>query len=136
MQYWLVKSEPSVYGWADFLREGRAVWSGVRNFQARNHLQSMKLGDRVLFYHSQTTKDIVGVAEVVATAYADPTIPEDPRWVVVDLVPVAPLAVPVTLAQIKADAVLKTMGLVTQSRLSVMPVSEGQFLRVMELSNQ
>lgn len=134
MRYWLVKSEPSVYAWADFLREGRAVWSGVRNFQARNHLQQMRVGDRVFFYHSQTTKDIVGIAEVVATAYPDPTIPDDPRWVVVDLVPVAPLVVPVTLAQIKVDAVLKTMGLVTQSRLSVMPLDEGQFLRVMELS--
>lgn len=133
MQRWLVKSEPEVYGWTQFVAEGRTYWSGVRNAQARNALAAMKVGDRVLYYHSNEGKEVVGVAEVVREAYPDPTAPEDPRWVVVDLVPVAPLPRPVPLAAFKADPVLAETALVRQSRLSVMPISEAAWARVMAL---
>lgn len=134
MAYWLVKSEPDVYSWADLQKDGRTVWTGVRNFQARNNLAAMKREDQVFFYHSQSTKDIVGVAKVVRESYPDPTSPEDARWVVVDLEPLSPLKKPVTLAQFKADPLLQAAALVTHSRLSVQPITEEQYLRVIELS--
>jgi predicted RNA-binding protein with PUA-like domain len=93
--YWLVKSEPSVYPWSKFVAEGRAVWDGVRNFEARNNLRAMKTGDLALFYHSNEGKSVVGIARVTREAYADPTTDGD--WSVVDLEPVKPLARPVTL---------------------------------------
>jgi predicted RNA-binding protein with PUA-like domain len=133
MNYWLVKSEPDVYSWSTLQKEGRTFWSGVRNYQARNNLAAMKSGDKVLFYHSQSTKDVVGVAEVVGESYPDPTSPDDPRWLVVDLSPSFSLLSPVTLSQFKADDLLKESALVKQSRLSVMPLTEAQYLRVLEL---
>lgn len=134
MAYWLVKSEPDVYSWSDLQKDGSTVWTGVRNFQARNNLAAMKLEDQVFFYHSQSTKDIVGVARVVRESYPDPTSPDDTRWVVVDLAPVTALPKPVTLTQFKADPLLKGAALVTQSRLSVQPITEEQYRRVMELA--
>ncbi|MBC8111619.1 MAG: EVE domain-containing protein [Verrucomicrobia bacterium] len=122
MNYWLVKSEPFKYSWQQFEEDGRTFWDGVRNFQARNSLKAMNLDDQVLFYHSNEDRAIVGIAQVVKTAYQDPST-EDPNWVVVDLVPLEKLAKPVTLAQIKADARLENNALVKQSRLSVMPIS-------------
>lgn len=130
---WLVKTEPESYSWATFLREGRAAWTGVRNFQARNNLRAMKRGDRVLFYHSVSDKQVVGVARVEKEAYPDPTAKEG-DWACVDLVPAKALKQPVSLDVIKADKVLKEMLLVTHSRLSVMGLTEAQFKHVLKLA--
>lgn len=130
--HWLVKQEPTDYAWSTFVRDGRTAWTGVRNFAARIHLRAMKKGDLVLFYHSGENKEVVGMARVARAAYADPTATEG-DWSCVDLAPVKPLARPVTLAQVKADKILQGMELVRQSRLSVMPVTEAQFARVLEL---
>jgi predicted RNA-binding protein with PUA-like domain len=132
MQYWLVKQEPEGYSWTDFEQDGRTSWTGVRNFQARNNLRAMKKDDLVLFYHSVTEKQIVGIARVAKEAYADPTAKEG-DWSAVDLVPDRILNQPVTLEAIKADKMLKEMKLVRQSRLSVTPVSRAQFERVLKL---
>lgn len=132
--HWLVKQEPSDYAWETFVAEGRAAWTGVRNFQARNHLRAMRPGDRVFYYHSGEGREIVGLASVAAGAYPDPTAPDgEGDWSCVDLVPAAPLAAPVTLTMIKADPVLRDLALVRQSRLSVMPVTPLQADRILEL---
>jgi predicted RNA-binding protein with PUA-like domain len=133
MNYWLTKSEPETYSWADLLKERKTAWTGVRNFQARNNLRAMQVGDRVFFYHSGETKEIVGVAKVVKAAYPDPTAKEG-DWVCVDLGPVKPLARTVSLGAVKADKQLKEMVLVKNSRLSVQPVTAEQFNRVLELA--
>jgi predicted RNA-binding protein with PUA-like domain len=132
MNYWLVKSEPESYAWATFVKDKRAAWTGVRNFQARNNLRAMKRGDRVLFYHSVSDKRIVGLARVDKEAYPDTTA-EEGDWSCVDLVPMKPLPSPVTLEQIKSDKALGEMPLVKQSRLSVTPLSAEQFHRVLLL---
>jgi predicted RNA-binding protein with PUA-like domain len=132
MQYWLVKQEPEDYSWSDLEKDGRTVWTGVRNFQARNNLRSMTKGDLVLFYHSVTEKQVVGVAKVEKEAYPDPTADEG-DWSVVDLVPDKALKAPVTLETIKSDSSLKDMKLVRQTRLSVTPVSAAQFKRILKL---
>jgi predicted RNA-binding protein with PUA-like domain len=134
MNHWLVKTEPESYSWADFLKEGRTVWTGVRNFLARNNLRAMKKGDFVLFYHSVSEKQIVGVAKVSKEAYADPTAKEG-DWSCVELVPVKTLAQPVPLAAVKSDPLLKDMLLVRQSRLSVTPLTAPQFTRLLALAN-
>ena len=134
MNYWLVKSEPFKYSWEKFNKEGRAVWDGVRNFQARNNLRDMKEGDLVLFYHSNDGKNVVGIAKVVKEFYQDPTT-EDKNWVVVDLVPFESLKTPVTLEQIKADERLKNVSLVKQGRLSVMGLKAEEFDRIVELGS-
>lgn len=131
--YWLVKQEPEAYSWAQFVKDGQAAWTGVRNFQARNNLRAMKKGDLVLYYHSVSEKQAVGLAQVRKEAYADPTAKEG-DWVAVDLTPVRPLAKPVTLETIKTDGILKEMLLVRNSRLSVSPLNEKQFQRLMELA--
>lgn len=131
-QYWLVKSEPETYSWDDFVRERRTAWTGVRNFAARIHLKAMHPGDRVFFYHSGEGKAVVGLAQVAKAAFPDPTADEG-EWVAVELTPVQPFAQPVTLAQIKADATLKLMELVRQSRLSVSPVRPAEFARLKKL---
>jgi predicted RNA-binding protein with PUA-like domain len=133
MTYWLVKQEPEDYSWSDFLKDGKTAWTGVRSFAARKHLRSMKAGDPVFFYHSGESKSVVGLARVAREGYPDPTAGEE-EWTAVDLVPIKPLAKPVTLSQIKADNALKEMVLLKQSRLSVMPVTDGQFKRLLELS--
>lgn len=134
MNYWLMKSEPDVFG-IDHLaaRPGRTEhWDGVRNYQARNNLQAMKRGDLVLYYHSGGQKAIVGIAKVVAAAHPDSTS-DDARWVAVDLAPVKALAEPVSLSRVKEDAALAGMPLVSHGRLSVMPVTAAHFRRVLEL---
>jgi len=131
-QYWLVKQEPDAYAWSALVADGQTAWTGVRNFQARNNLRAMKAGDFVLYYHSNIGKEIVGVAKVVRAAYADPTA-EEGDWSCVDLAPAKPLKQPVTLEQLKADAATKDMPLIRQSRLSVMPIGEMVFRRVLEL---
>ncbi len=133
MPTWLVKSEPDVYAFDQLVAEQRTFWSGVRNAQARNNLAAMKTGERVLYYHSNEGREIVGIATVLAEHYPDPTSPDDPRWVVVDLGPVARLARPVTLGQCKDDPILRETALVRQGRLSVMPVTDAQYARVLEL---
>jgi predicted RNA-binding protein with PUA-like domain len=135
MQYWMVKQEPEDYSWTDLVREGRTAWTGVRNFQARNSLREMRPGDLVLFYHSVTDKQVVGVARVVKAAYADPSAEQgEGDWSSVDLAPVQELNCPVTLAAIKAEKTLSEIPLLKQSRLSVMPLSKVQFDRLMKLS--
>ncbi len=131
-QYWLVKQEPDAYAWSALVADGQTAWTGVRNFQARNNLRAMKAGDFVLYYHSNIGKEIVGVAKVVRKAYADPTADEG-DWSCVDLAPAKPLKQPVTLEQLKADTATKDMPLIRQSRLSVMPIGETVFRRVLEL---
>src|SRR5213593_1831888 len=131
--YWLVKQEPEAYSWTNFLADGKAAWTGVRNFQARNYLRGMRRGDLVVFYHSGASKAAVGLARVETEAYLDPTASEG-DWSCVDLVPVKALNTPVGLEAIKADEVLQGMLLVRQSRLSVMPLTESQFKRLLELA--
>ncbi|GAA3954525.1 EVE domain-containing protein [Hymenobacter algoricola] len=135
MNYWLVKSEPGAYSWADFTRDGGTDWTGVRNFQARNYLQQMHPGDLVLFYHSVTDKTVVGIARVAAAAAADATAETGSGWVAVALRPQQPLPRPVSLAQIKQDARLTQIGLLRQSRLSVMPLRPEEFDTILELGS-
>jgi len=132
VQYWLVKQEPEAYSWSDLLKDGRTAWTGVRNFQARNNLRAMAKNDPVLFYHSVSEKQVVGVAQVTKEAYTDPTA-EEGDWSCVDLSPVRTLEKPVTLAQIKADKVLRNIALVKQSRLSVATLTSEQFERILAL---
>lgn len=134
MNHWLVKSEPVKYSWEQFEKDGNAVWDGVRNYQARNNLQAMKKGELVMFYHSNEGMCVVGIAKVVKEFYPDPTI-DDPRWVVVDLAPHKKLKKPVTLETIKADETLQNVGLIRQSRLSVMPLTKDEFDRILKLGS-
>ena len=133
MKYWLVKQEPSAYGWNDFLSDNGTAWTGVRNFQARNNLKEMRKGDRVLFYHSVTEKAVVGIAEVAKEAYPDPTASEG-DWVCVDLVPVKALNRPVTLDEVKANKELADMVLLRNSRLSVQPLTKTEFQHIITLA--
>jgi predicted RNA-binding protein with PUA-like domain len=135
MNYWLVKQEPDSYSWSNFVKDGKAAWTGVRNFAARLNLRAMKKGDQVFYYHSNVGKEIVGVARVTKEAYADPTATEG-DWVCVDLAPVKPLKKPIGLDVVKADKLLKNMKLVKISRLSVSPVTKEEFDRVIELSGK
>jgi len=124
--FWLVKQEPSDYSWSDFVKDGSTSWTGVRNFAARNNLRRMAKGDQVLFYHSGEDKAVVGIARVTRTAYRDTTAKEG-DWSAVDLAPVKPLPKTVTLAEIKSKPQLKSVALVRQSRLSVMPLGTREF---------
>jgi predicted RNA-binding protein with PUA-like domain len=132
MNYWLVKQEPEAYSWSTFVKDGHAAWTGVRNFQARNNLRAMKKGDLVCYYHSVSEKQVVGIARVVREAYPDATA-EEGDWSCVDLAPVQPLKQPVTLEQIKADKLLKSIPLVKQSRLSVTPLASAEFTQLLKL---
>ncbi len=134
MNHWLVKSEPHKYSWEKFNQDGRTFWDGVRNYQARNNLREMKVGDLVLFYHSNEGKEVVGIAKVAKESYQDPTT-SDPNWVVVDLEPVENLKTPVTLETIKADPKLKDIQLIRQGRLSVISLKREEFDRILELAN-
>lgn len=135
MNYWLVKSEPSEYSWQQFVKDGRTHWDGVRNYQARNNLKAMKVGDLVLFYHSVKAKEVIGIARVVRAYYPDPTTDDD-RWVVTDMVPEEELAKPVHLDRIKKDPRLENIALVRQARLSVMPLKREEFDAIVEMGNQ
>ncbi|EFH12230.1 EVE domain-containing protein [Pseudoroseomonas cervicalis] len=123
MAYWLVKSEPDAFSWQQQVENGVEPWTGVRNAQAAKNLRAMRLGDRAFFYHSNVGKEIVGVVEVAREAYPDPT-EESGRWACVDMRAVGPMPRPVTLAEIKTVPELAGIGLIRQSRLSVMPVSD------------
>ena len=135
MNYWLVKSEPSEYGWEDLFSKGEDIWDGIRNYQARNFLKEMKTGDLVLFYHSGKNKEIVGVAKVSEEAFPDLEEGEDKGWVAVKIKPHQKLKSPVTLDQIKSDDLLSTLHLVKQSRLSTMPVEKIQFDHIIKLGS-
>jgi predicted RNA-binding protein with PUA-like domain len=151
--FWLVKQEPSTYSWSDFVKEGETVWTGVRNFAARNNLRRMHKGDDVLFYHSggpssprrvfdrtgssataqEQTKSVVGIAKVTRQAYRDPTGPKEEDWSAVDLAPVRALKRSVALAEIKSTKSLKDIALVRQSRLSVMPLGRKEFETILKM---
>lgn len=133
-KYWLVKQEPEAYAWDQFVADGVTDWSGVRNYQARNNLRAMKMGDQVLYYHSVTGKCVMGIAEVVKEHYPDTTA-EKGDWSAVDLSPVKPLKHPVSLAQIKEDPDLSEVALVRHSRLSVMPLTSAEFKRIVKLGS-
>jgi predicted RNA-binding protein with PUA-like domain len=131
-QYWLMKSEPSKYSFAQLLRDGSTMWDGVRNFEARNNLRAMQPGDLVLFYHSNEGKSVVGVARIKRGAYVDPTAPEE-DWSVVDVEPVVSLKAPVTLEAIRGETELSEIALLKRSRLSVVPVSKPDFDRILKM---
>ena len=130
MAYWLMKSEPSSYSWADLIRDGGTMWDGVRNNAARLHLRAMKAGDEALFYQSMEDRSVVGIMRI--TGSGEPDGP-DGSWVKVPVKPVSPLANPVTLASIKAEPKLAKMELTRQSRLSVAPVREEEWKLVLEM---
>ena len=131
--HWLVKSEPESYSWADLVKDRQSAWTGVRNYQARNNLRAMKKGDLVVFYHSVSDKQAVGLARVTKEAYPDPTAKEG-DWSAVEIAPFKALAKPVSLDTIKADKALSEMLLVRNSRISVSPVTDAQFARLMALA--
>jgi predicted RNA-binding protein with PUA-like domain len=127
-----VKSDPEDYGWADLARDGRADWTGVRNFAARGHLNAMRVGDRVLVYESGGPKAVAGIAEVTRAAFPAATA-DEPGWVAVELKAIAALKRPVTLAEIKATPALAQMALLRLARLSVQPVTRAEFERVVKM---
>ena len=131
MARWLMKSEPESYSWADLVRDGGTEWDGVRNNAARVHLKAMRQGDEAFFYHSMSDKAVVGIMRVTRGAEPDPKAPE---WVRVQVEPVKPLAKPVTLAEIKAEPALAKMELIRQSRLSVAPVRDEEWAKVLEMA--
>ena len=130
--FWIIKQEPSQYNWKQFEKDRETYWDGVRNYQARNNLKNMKKGDTLLFYHSVVGKEIVGIAEVTREAYPDPTT-DDERWVVVDLKPIKPFKVPLTLEEIKTHKELSEIALIKQARLSVMPITKKEFQILLKL---
>jgi predicted RNA-binding protein with PUA-like domain len=135
MAYWLVKSEPSVYSWEQFVKEKETCWSGIRNYAARLHLRNMKKGDLVLYYHSNEGTEIVGIAKISKEAYQDPTT-EDDRWSAVDIKAFKKLKKPVSLEQIKKDKRLANMALVRIGRLSTQPVTDDEWKIIMEMAGE
>jgi predicted RNA-binding protein with PUA-like domain len=127
-----MKSEPNKYSYDDLVKDGSTYWDGVRNFEARNNLAAMKLGDLVLYYHSVVGKEVVGIAKVTKESYPDPTADDD-TWVVVEVDPVVAFKEPVTLAQIKADPALASIALIRRSRLSVVPIEKAEFQHILKL---
>ncbi|MBW4889347.1 EVE domain-containing protein [Mucilaginibacter sp. HMF5004] len=134
MNYWLVKSEPHKYSWEKFNKDGRTHWDGVRNYTARNNMRDMRLGDLVMFYHSNEGKEVVGIAKVVKESYQDPTT-DDTAWLVVEIAPVEALKKPVTLAQIKAEPSLSEIQILKQGRLSVTSLKKEEFDKILEMSS-
>ena len=132
-KFWLVKQEPSAYSWANFVADGKTPWTGVRNYTARNNLRSMRKGDAVLFYHSVSEKAVVGIAKVIREAHPDPTATEG-DWSTVDLAPEKPLPRPVTLDEIKRNPRLKEIALLRLSRLSVQPLTSGEFQEILRMA--
>lgn len=135
MNHWLFKSEPSTWSWDQQVAKGDAgeEWDGVRNYQARNFMRMMKVGDRGFFYHSQTEKAVVGIVEVITEAHPDSTT-DDERWECVDIKAIGPVQTPVTLEMVKADPRLEEMALIRNSRLSVQPVTEAEWAVVCEMA--
>ncbi len=135
MAYWLMKSEPDAYGWADLIREGEGTWDGVRNHRAANNLRAMQVGDQAFFYHSNIGKEIVGIVTISVAGIADPSDPEG-KWAAVKVKPVRKLKRPVTLAQTKADPKLADMELVKFSRLSVAAVTPEEWHHVLGMAGE
>jgi predicted RNA-binding protein with PUA-like domain len=131
-QYWLMKSEPSKYSFQQLVRDQSTMWDGIRNFEARNNLRAMKVGDLALFYHSNEGKSVVGVARVTRGAYPDPTA-QGEDWSVIDLEPVTPLKAPVSLDAIRSELDLAEIALLKRPRISVVPVSKEQFARILKM---
>ena len=130
MAYWLLKSEPDSYGWADLVADGTTEWTGVRNHAAAAHLRAMQVGDRAFFYHSGKEKAVVGTAEITREAQPDGA----DGWISVEIAAGEPLPHPVTLAAMKADPALAGLAMLRQSRLSVSPVSEGEWMAISGLA--
>lgn len=131
MNYWMVKQEPTDYSFDDLVKDGKTDWTGVRNYQARNNLKEMKKGDKLLFYHSNVGKEVVGVAKISKPAYPDPT---DEKWIAVEVEPVKKFKKPVGLADIKANLALKDIGLVRQSQLSVIALTKDEFDEILSMA--
>lgn len=134
MAYWLMKSEPSAYSWAQLVKDKRTSWSGVRNYQANNNMKAMKIGDEAFFYHSNEERAIVGIMKIVKLWHPDSS-DETGRFGMVDVEAVGMLKTPVTLAMIKADKKLGAMALLRQSRLSVSPITYAEWKRILEAEN-
>ena len=134
-RYWLMKSEPDVYGWDDLIAEGEGTWDGVRNHRAKNNLAAMQIGDQAFFYHSNIGLEIVGIAEISVSGITDPTDP-DGKWAAVKVKPVRKLARPVTLKQVKAEPRLAEMELIRLSRLSVSEVTPEEWRVVLEMAGE
>ncbi|CAN5333128.1 EVE domain-containing protein [soil metagenome] len=130
MNYWLVKQEPEKYSFDDLITDGKTVWEGVRNYQARNNLREMKTGDKVLFYHSVSEKSVVGLAEVSKENFPDPT---DEKWSAVEIKSLEKFAKPIVLDEIKKHKDLQNIALIKQSRLSVMPLTKKEFETITKL---
>lgn len=135
MKYWLLKSEPFKYSWDQLIIDKKTYWDGVRNYQARNNLQAMQKKDRAFFYHSNEGLCIVGIVEIIKTAYQDPTT-DDNRWVAVDIKPIKKLKNPVLLAEMKQQPGLENLGLIRQGRLSVSPVTEEEYKIIMKMAGE
>ncbi len=135
MAYWLMKSEPDVYGWDTLCSEGEGTWDGVRNHAAALHLKTMRVGDEALFYHSNIGKEAVGIMTISAAAFPDPTEAEGTRWVAVKVQPKAILNRPVTLAAIKREPGLQDMAMIRQSRLSVAPVRADEWAVLLAMAD-
>lgn len=132
MPYWLMKSEPSAYPWAQLVKEKRTSWNGVRNYQANNNMKAMQVGDEAFFYHSNEDRAIVGIMKVVKAWHLDPS-DETGRFGMVDVAPVRAMQRPVTLAEIKTEKALQDMKLLRQSRLSVSPVTADEWKYILKL---
>jgi predicted RNA-binding protein with PUA-like domain len=132
MAHWLMKSEPDSYSWSDLVRDGGTEWDGVRNNAARLHLKAMKRGDEAFFYHSMSDKAVVGIMRIAREAQPDP---KDGGWFSVRVEPVRPLG-PVTLAEIKAEPSLAKMELIRQSRLSVAPVRDQEWTKILQMAGE
>ena len=135
-QYWLMKSEPDVYGWDDLVKDGTGMWDGVRNHSAKLNMMAMKVGDEALFYHSNIGKECVGIMRITEESAPDPTAEEGSPWVIVRVAPVRPLAHPVPLAAIKADPKLADMDLIRLSRLSVGRVTPDEWKHILKKSEK
>lgn len=135
MSYWIIKSEPSTYSWDDLVKEKKTAWTGIRNFQARNYLKEMQKGDISLFYHSGSEKQIVGKAQVDSTFYQDPTS-TDSNWVAIDIAAGVNFPKSVSLEQIKNEPALKNIGLLRQSRLSVIKLTKDEFDVIIKMSEK
>ena len=134
-RHWLIKEEPESYSWSDLVRDQRTEWTGIRNFQARNNLRAMQVGDQVLFYHTGKEKAVVGIAQVIRGAYADPSAKEE-QWVAVDIKPVRKLDQPVTLAAMREEKDLAHLALIRQSRLSVVPLTPDEFSVIVRMGSK
>ncbi|MBN8829978.1 MAG: EVE domain-containing protein [Sphingomonadales bacterium] len=135
MRYWLMKSEPDVFSYDDLVAKGRAEWDGVRNHAAQLNMKAMALGDRAIFYHSNIGVECVGIMEIVRTAEQDST-DETGKWIAVEVAPVKKLANPVTLKAIKAEPALAAMEMLRQSRLSVSPVRDAEYTKILEMAGE